>query len=351
MSRTIKKIGIIGHFGFGKELSNGQTVKTKVVSDALEKRFSSDEIVKEDTHGGIKALFSLPFLLFRLLRRCENIIILPAQRGLKIMVPLLSFFNRFFHRRLHYCVIGGWMPSLIKDKKILIYMLKQFDGIYVETTVMRTALESMGFSNITIVPNCKPLKPSVKRRSETVYAEPYHLCTFSRVMKEKGIEDAVSAVCSVNKAIGKTAFTLDIFGGVDPSQTEWFKHLKASFPEYIRYRGVVPYDLSAETIDPFFALLFPTRFYTEGIPGTIIDAYAAGVPVVAAKWESFSDIIDEGKTGIGYGFDDRDGLYRSLEMIYENPTCLIEMKKHCADRMADYIPENALLPLFERIGA
>lgn len=350
MSRIIKKIGIIGHYGFGENLSNGQTVKTKIVTDALEKRYSSAEIIKKDTHGGIKALLYLPFLLLRLLKHCENIIILPAQRGLRIMVPLLSFFNRFYHRRLHYCVIGGWMPALIKDKRFLNGRLKGFDGIYVETTVMRTALGSMGFSNVYIVPNCKPLMPSVNR-ADAVYSEPYHLCTFSRVMKEKGIEDAVSAVCAMNKKHGKTVFTLDIFGGVDASQTEWFEQLKATFPEFIRYRGVVPYDRSAVTIEPYFALLFPTHFYTEGIPGTIIDAYAAGVPVVAAKWESFSDIIDEGQTGIGYGFDDPDGLYRSLERVYNNPTCLIEMKNHCADRMADYIPENALLPLFEQIGA
>ena len=350
MSRAFKKIGIIGHFGFGQDLSNGQTVKTKIVTDALEKRFSSAEIAKEDTHGGIKALLILPLLLLRLLKHCENIIILPAQRGLRIMVPLLSFFNRFYHRRLHYCVIGGWMPALIKDKRFLISRLKGFDGIYAETTVMRTALESMGFSNVYIVPNCKPLTPSVKD-SDAVYTEPYPLCTFSRVMKEKGIEDAVSAVCAVNKKYGKTVFLLDIYGGVDASQTEWFGQLKATFPEFIRYRGVVPYDRSAVTIAPYFALLFPTHFYTEGIPGTIIDAYAAGVPVVAAKWESFSDIIDEGQTGIGYGFDDRDGLYRSLEKVYEDPACLINMKERCADRMADYLPENALLPLFGQIGA
>jgi hypothetical protein len=57
----------------------------------------------------------------------------------------------------------------------------------------------------------------------------------------------------------------------------------------------------------YFALLFPTHFYTEGIPGTVIDAYAAGIPVISAKWESYSDVIDEGVTGIGY----KDGAERA----------------------------------------
>ena len=45
--------------------------------------------------------------------------------------------------------------------------------------------------------------------------------------------------------------------------------------------------------------IFPTRFTTEGIPGSIIDSYYAGVPVLASKWNSFDDVIEDGKTGVG----------------------------------------------------
>mgnify|MGYP002519543662 CR=1 FL=1 len=32
--------------------------------------------------------------------------------------------------------------------------------------------------------------------------------------------------------------------------------------------------------------------YTEGVPGTIIDAYAAGLPIISAKWLNYGDILD-----------------------------------------------------------
>ena len=54
-----------------------------------------------------------------------------------------------------------------------------------------------------------------------------------------------------------------------------------------RYCGIKDPKDSVKTLKNYFALVFPTRFYTEGIPGTIIDAYYAGVPVIASKWESF----------------------------------------------------------------
>lgn len=65
--------------------------------------------------------------------------------------------------------------------------------------------------------------------------------------------------------------------------------------------------------------MFPTLFYTEGIPGTIIDAYAAGLPVISSKWESYGDVIEDNVTGIGYEFGSDDALVEVLEMIKSNP--------------------------------
>ena len=162
---------------------------------------------------------------------------------------------------------------------------------------MKKALYVLVYKNYFIMPNCKNL--NILKEDELVYntEKPYKLCTFSRVMKEKGIEDAVNAVKAVNEKYGETIYTLDIYGQVDAEQTDWFENLKNTFPDYVKYGGLVPFDKSVDVLKNYFALLFPTHYYTEGIPGTIIDAYAAGVPVISAKWENFGDIIEENITG------------------------------------------------------
>jgi glycosyltransferase involved in cell wall biosynthesis len=209
-------------------------------------------------------------------------------------------------------VIGGWLPEFLQKRKFLANILKKFDGIYVETNTMRTALEAQGFTNVFVMPNCKNLQ--ILSEDELVYSDgaPLKLCTFSRVVREKGIEDAINAVRAVNETIGKTVYTLDIYGQVDATQTEWFDELQKSFPEYVSYKGCVDANKSVEVLKYYFALLFPTHYYTEGIPGTIIDAYAAGVPVISARWESFADIIDEKLTGIGYDFGNKQDLIHKL---------------------------------------
>ena len=39
-------------------------------------------------------------------------------------------------------------------------------------------------------------------------------------MKEKGIEDAFNAVMAVNESLGYQAFSLDIYGQIDPTQRD-----------------------------------------------------------------------------------------------------------------------------------
>ena len=338
----MKSVCIIGHFGHGENLLNGQTVKTKIVTKEIVKELGKKEVSCIDTHGGVKALMSAFRQALTALKYHKNIIIMPAENGLRIFAPLLVLLNLLFNRKLHYVVIGGWLPEFLKKRKKLTKALMSFDGIYVETNTMRKALEAQGFNNVYVMPNFKDLK--IMKESELVYhhTEPYRLCTFSRVMKEKGIEDAVNSVKAVNEQAGRTVYTLDIYGQIDDAQTEWFDELKLNFPEYVNYRGVVSFDQSVDVLKEYFALLFPTGFFTEGIPGTIIDAYSAGVPVISAEWESFSDVVDKDVTGVGYTFGNFEELCLVLKNIASNPQIIQEMKKACIEKAKEFTPEVAI---------
>lgn len=125
----MKKVCVIGHFGFGENLLNGQTIKTKIVTKELDKQFGADQVVKIDTHGGAKSLPSVVFQMIKAFIKCDNIIIFPAHNGIKIFVPLCNSINVFFHRRLHYVVIGGWLTEFLKKRKNLTKALMSFDGI------------------------------------------------------------------------------------------------------------------------------------------------------------------------------------------------------------------------------
>ena len=345
----MKAICIIGHFGFGKEMLDGQTVKTKTVTAELERQLGADQIVKIDTHGGARVLPRGILQAYKGFRHCKNIIIFPAQNGIRVFAPLCAVLNRHFHRKLHYVVIGGWLAEFLKEHGRLKKALKQFSGIYVETNTMKQALQTSGLANVVLMPNFKDIR--VLSESELVYSkgEPYRLCTFSRVTPKKGIEDACRAVMSINSSAGRTVFALDIYGPISKEDGAWFASIRSEFPAYIRYMGAVPYEKSVEVLKDYYALLFPTRFYTEGIPGTMLDAYAAGIPVISACWESFSDIVDEHAVGLGYAFGDIQDLIRILTDVAESPEVLNAMKPTCIQKARRYRPEVAAAILLNHL--
>lgn len=343
------KVSILGHFGKGVNLLNGQTVKTKIITEELQNQLGQDQVLKIDTHGGWKTLLKAPFQVFRALKNSTNVLIFPARNGLRVYAPLLFFQRHFFKKRkIHYVVIGGWLPEFLKERKRLSRILKKYDGIYVETHTMKSALKAKGFENVYVMPNCKKL--TVLSENELVYPSgvPYKLCTFSRVMKEKGIEDAVNAVVSVNTDLGVQAFSLDIYGQVDGAQIEWFESLKKKFPSYIRYGGLVPFDKSVDVLKDYFALLFPTYYEGEGFAGTLIDAYSAGVPVIASDWKYNAEFVNE-NVGFVYPTGDQAAFIDILKATAIDPTLLLCKKRLCLIEADKYKIDKAVRIICKQI--
>ncbi len=344
----MKKICIIGHFGFGKVLLNGQTIKTRMITEEIEHQFGKESLVLLDLAGGIKRI---PYLLFKIpfvLSKCDNLIMMPVENGLKFLTPLLRVWNSIFKRKLHYVVIGGWLPAFISDKKWLKKGLCKFHGVYVETNTMKLALKKYGLNHVFVLPNCKKL--DILPNEKLVYAVgvPFRLCTFSRVMREKGIEDAVNAVMTANAELGFQAFSLDIYGQIDRNQTEWFDILQKKFPYYIRYGGSVPFNKSTEVLKDYFALLFPTYYEGEGFAGTLIDAFSAGVPVIASDWKYNPEIVNE-DVGYVYPTGNQTAFISILKSIAINPSLILSKKTRCIEEANKYRVDKAVQVLIREL--
>lgn len=345
----MKKAVIIGHFGFGYNYSNGQTIKTQNLYNALTNIYGDEQIKPVDTHGGITSLVKAPFILLKAFLQSKNIIILPAHRGLRVYVPIIWVYKKLFRNvRTHYAVIGGWLPSLLEKKEFLRISIKSIDYIYVETNTMKTSLESLSIKPV-VMPNFKTIKLNSAPFHVFTQDEPLPLCTFYRVMKQKGIEDAINAVSKVNEKEKKISYSLDIYGPIDPIEKEWFEELMAKQLEYIKYMGVVNQNQIVETLSKYFALLFPTRFYTEGVPGTIIDVYASGLPVIVSKWQSYKDNVEENVTGFAYEFGNTDEFELILNQILKNPSLFNSLRANCRQSATRYSVEEAIKILDERL--
>lgn len=165
---------------------------------------------------------------------------------------------------------------------------------------------------------------------------PLRLCTFSRVMREKGIEDAIDAVIKINTQHGMTVYKLDIYGEIGEAYRDEFRSIQDGFPPYICYQGVASPDNSVEILQDYYLLLFPTHYPTEGIPGTLIDVYCAGVPVISALWRNHIGIFDDGVVGYGYALGNTEAFIDCLEYAASHIEEVNMMKTACLKKAASF---------------
>ncbi len=335
------KYTVIGSFATGEVAFGGQTMKTRNFTEQLEIEAGKDRVLRIDTKGWKKHPIRLCRNIKEALCQTEEIVIMPADRGINVIPRVLLILKGNNSVKTKYVVVGGWLPNLLKKKQSLQSVLKKFDSIYVETNLMKTSMEEMNFENVKILPNFKKLNILAQKELVFYEREPFRFCTFSRVLKEKGIEDAIEAIKAINTELGKTVCCLDIYGKVDDNQVEWFTELKECFPEYIQYKGLVDGTNSTEIIKNYFILLFPTYYSGEGYPGTLLDAFSAGVPVIASDWAYNTEIVND---ELGFIFPARnvEALKDIILYTIHSPREVNKLKTTCIEYADKMKPEKVI---------
>ena len=345
--RTKKAISIVGHFGGRETILDGQTVKTKILYDELQGA-TNWKIKKVDTYYKRKNPVRLLWQTLVALLTTRDVIVLLSGNGMKFYFPILSFFARAFGTRVYHDVIGGNLDRYVSEIPKFKGYLNSFRINWVETAGMKDRLCALGITNAEVMPNFKRLNcVELADGPNSMDAPPYRFCMFSRVMKEKGIEDAIAAIEAINAQRGEQVCELDIYGRVDDGYRERFEEVMQRATSAVQYRGLVPFDQSVEHIKDYYALLFPTFWDGEGFPGTIIDAFSAGLPVIATDWNCNGELIDDFSNGILYPSDRIATLTEAIDWAIANAEQMTEMKKSSVAKAKEYMPEQHI----ERIVA
>lgn len=329
------KIGIVGHFGFGHEFLDGQTVKTKVLYNGLlEHVDSKTNIYCVDTYDNKVNKIRLFIKSIICILTCKNIILLLSGNGMRIYFPMMYYAKKILKRNIYHDVIGGNLAQIVERNPSYKKYLNGFCENWVEFEKMKLELEDIGITNCRVIPNFKNLHLEnailqVSKEKENTF------CMFSRVMEEKGVASAVFALAEYNEKHEEKA-KLEIWGPIEPQFQNDFENLLQLYNDFVAYKGCVPFDKSLETITDHIALLFPTFWKGEGFPGTIIDAFAAAVPVIATDWNANKELVDSFKTGLVYPNDEFSTLYECIEWSIENKDKLAQMRLNCINKANDF---------------
>lgn len=340
------KITIIGHFGGTKTFTDGQTIKTKILYTELNKN-TNWKINKVDTYynqsNKVKLLFqTIVYTIFT-----KNIIVLLSINGMKVYFPFLYILKKVFKKNIYHDVIGGNLDEYVEKYPNFRRYLKSFNINWVETQKLKKNLLKLDINNCEVLPNFKSLK--IKRINNNLKKE-IKFCTFSRVMKEKGITDAINTINSIINKNTNIKIYLDIYGPIDIKYREEFEKLLQDSDSNIKYCNSIDYDKSVEVLVNYDALLFPTHWDGEGFPGTVIDAFCAGLPVIATDWSSNNEIIKDKETGILYPSSNYCNLEEAVQYFIDNKAKLQSMKRKCNSEAEKYKPEKNIKIVINKIN-
>lgn len=253
-------------------------------------------------------------------------------------------------RSIIYWIIGGSIADWIKEGKVSKKPFECIEWFLAEGKKMQRTFSEIGFKdNVLYVPNFKNISyipTKVESNSQIT-----RFVFLSRIIPMKGCDIIIEAVCKLNVKY-QDKFIVDFYGPIENNYDDEFKCKINSLPN-VSYNGFI--DLRQEknydVLASYDTMLFPTYWHGEGFPGIIIDAFIAGLPVIASDWSLNADIIEDGKTGIIIDAKNVDALADAMEKLIEDKTLIKTMSKQCSAHAMDYEMNNVLsAELFKKIG-
>lgn len=335
-SASTRKIGLIGRVDRSKTLFDGQTVKTRMMFRLLAESFGVDRVYVVDTKDYKQQPVSVTAAVVKCLLSCDDIFVLLSNNGRRLLFPILAWAARIRGVRIYHNLIGGWLASDIDDDRSIVRSINQFQVNWVESRQLKTRLEQQGVTNVDFLPNFKYLDIPERAKRGGIGPD-YRFCTFSRVTEKKGITDAIKAMQEVASSYQAGTVSLDIYGPIDEDYEREFNSLVKESP-FARYCGCVDPEKSACVIGRYDALLFPTKWRLEGMPGTIIDALVAGTPVIASRWQYYDEMLEDRKTGLSYEFGAQDMLAETIMDFINLGDAAVELRAGCLEKAEQYSP-------------
>jgi glycosyltransferase involved in cell wall biosynthesis len=146
-----------------------------------------------------------------------------------------------------------------------------------------------------------------------------------QVREYKGINEILSVARKLSN------ITVDIYGPLfNDVNIEEINKIKN-----IQYKGIIKQEDVAMVMKKYNILLLPTKAITEGYPGVIFEAYAAGLPVITTKCGGIPEIVDK-KSGIFVEPGSINSLYEAIEEINKNNNIYYELRKGVKDKAKEY---------------
>ena len=333
ITQSTKKILLAASTSKKKNRLDGVTIKSRVLEEFLLNQ-EGITLYSVDTDNYKRDFFSIILKLIFGIRKCDKIVICSSSPG---AAKLLKFLRKIkCKKEIYYFVAGGVIGDKIRDHVYDIRNYACLTHIFVESEKLKKQLNNLSLNNVSQLNNFRYIK---KFKNNYMNTNEYKFVFFARVNKQKGVEECIRVVQDINKKT-KYHVTLDIYG---QCTSEYLEELQKMFDENIHYKGAITPNNKREyeILSKYDVLLFPTKYYNEGLPGTIIEAYISSLAIVASEWKYAHEYISDSKNGYIFNFDDYNDFYQKVLKILDRKK-IEKFKKYSKELSKKYNIEYLL---------
>lgn len=337
-----KRLLLIGAVNLGNPPRNGEESKNQLLCEYLG-RYHHLKVV--DTREWKKNPITLWKVLYNTLFPDYDRILLSASSA--SVHTLLRFLGLFRKRksRTSYLVIGGYLLNGLSTGR---YKASSYDGLsslVVEGHGMERGLLNLDLDTpVILMPNFKSIKRTWGKPDRLLHG-PVRFIFLSRITESKGIPLIFESLRDIRLTSRRGEFVVDFFGPIESGYEDVFASLVEKEPN-AGYRGYLDVtnerDKSYETISNYHVMLFPTKWYGEGFPGVILDAYACGLPVIASDWNMNREVVDDGHTGRVIPPGDSASLAEAMADVLDDREKWMRMAENCHAEAMRYDVDEVL---------
>jgi glycosyltransferase involved in cell wall biosynthesis len=287
-------------------VSHMDTDRFCVILAYMKKREENIGPVLEKLRGKGIPYFELPGKSIIDLAQLRNICRLIREHNIKILhshdpkTDLYGYLLGFIFPRLKLVsTIHGWIERRIRSRyyvKIDRFVLKRFDAVIAVSGAIMQIAQTHGISRLHLIRNSINVNKwqPVKRGVSSERQGRFMIGFVGRISREKGPFDYVHIAVNILKKYPDTEF---LVAGKGPEEESMKKLLQQTgIASSFYFQGQLDEQQLRELYSKLDLLLLTS--YTEGLPITVLEASAMGVPLVATRVGGVCEIIQDGYNGL-----------------------------------------------------
>jgi glycosyltransferase involved in cell wall biosynthesis len=286
------KILLIGPLPSGNQVG-GAVISFSYLRDYFQAQNLPHHTLNTQPYAQDKRRYLHPIILFlntlKHLPTTDIVFVNMSRGGTKYIAPFLFLLTKLFGRKFVFRPFGSRTKEEYEkygrlQKWLFERTLLQSDLLLLQTKLLCQYFQPMS-KHIRQLPTSRDRAATNLVKNNPTYSKRFVF--LGHLKTSKGIDYLLEARTRLGDS-----YTLHFYG---PIEDEKYQYLESKSN---LYQGVLRPNEVLSTLSQYDVLILPTFYIGEGYPGAIIEAYSIGMPVIATRWKSIPEILEDGKTGI-----------------------------------------------------